>query len=217
MCRRARLRLSGWGGIQITPDGNVSDPDRAFDQRIGYWIPLEATDRLNLSMKLTWPAEGFFEASYDPDARWKIACRWDEVEQKRKQAADAYEISRRSLVDRVMEVLKEEQKCRVRMKDGSEMMISEWIDDEASVDVDPLFVTLSDRIAVGLVEPREVKSQAELELQLKSYQSAAKSAGARARVLVRLSADAKDDVFRTSLKGLANQGFGSVGMTRFPK
>jgi biopolymer transport protein ExbD len=103
------------------------------------------------------------------------------------------------------------------MKDGSEVTISNWTDDQATVDVDPLFVTLSDKIAVGLVEPGENKSLAELEHELKSYQSAAKSAGARARVLVRLSADAKDDVFRTSLKALATQGFLSVEMTRSPK
>lgn len=210
----ATLRVAG--GVATT-DGTVSDLDRALDQRIGYWVPLEATDRLNLSIKLTWPTDGFFDASYDPDAGWKIACRWDEAEQKRKQAADAYEISRRSLLDRVLEVLKEKEKCRVRMKDGSEVTISNWTDDQATVDVDPLFVTLSDKIAVGLVEPGENKSLAELEQELKSYQSAAKSAGVRARVLVRLSADAKDEVFRTSLKALSSQGFLSVEMTRSPK
>jgi hypothetical protein len=208
----ATLRVAG---ILFTPDGNVSAPDIASDVRVGYWVPLEATDRLTLSMKLTWPAEGFFEASYDPDGGWKIASRWDETKPKRKGAADAYEISRRSLLDRVIEVLKEKQKCRLRMTNGFEVTISDGTDDQAPLD--PLVINLSEQIAVGLVEPREIKSEAELELQLKSYQSAAKAAGERARVLVRLSADAKDEVFRTSLKALADQGFSHFEIARTPK
>jgi hypothetical protein len=97
---------------------------------------------------------------------------------------------------------------------GLEVTISIWPDDRAPGDVDPLFVTLSDKIAVGLVEPGENKSLAEIEQELMIYQAAAKSAGGSARVLVRLSGDAKDDVFRTSLKALANQGFAKVGITQ---
>jgi hypothetical protein len=205
----ATLRVAG--GL-VTPDGTVSNPETAFDRRIGYWIPLEATDRMSLSMKLSYPSEGFFEASYDPDAGWKIACRWEVAKQDRKEAADAYEIGRPPLLDRVLEVLKDKENCRIRMKDGFELTISEWTDDKAAGD--PLFVTLSDKIAVGWVEPGENKSLAETEQELKSYQAAARSAGESARVLVRFGTETTDGVFRTALKALANEGFAKVGITQ---
>lgn len=191
-------------GSLITPEGRVNNPDNTAEQRIGYWINLEATDTFSIKTKLTWPCEGEFEATYTPDSQWKTSFRWDSSKQNKKEPADAYEISRRSLLKRVLEVLKEQETCLVRLKQNLDIDITMDGGNE-DAEIEPLYAVLSDKIVVGIGAAAEVKTPMEFERLLELYTAAARAAAVRPEMLLRVDASTDDHIFRATLNALANQ------------
>ncbi|MDB2674136.1 hypothetical protein N9Y81_04205 [Akkermansiaceae bacterium] len=114
-------------GTMLTQEGDKDDPESAVVHRLGYWLDLEATETLSILIKTTWPSVGSFEATYDPDAKWKTTFHWAEAEQHRRKPADAYEITRRSLSKRVAKVLGKKDLCVIRFEDGGDLLAKKFL------------------------------------------------------------------------------------------
>ena len=199
-------------GALSTVDGTVSTPENAVEQRIGYWITLEATDKLSMDANLTWPCKGEFKATYDPDAKWKISFRWEIAEQDKVLPADAYEISRRSLLKQTLEVLENQDMCLIRLKHGLdvEVTFSKGFQD---FELEPVYAALSDKIVVGSGDNAEAKTFREFERLVELYAEAAViSDSVEPRVVVQVDAGTDDQVFRATLSILARQGFRRIGL-----
>jgi hypothetical protein len=116
----ATLRVAG---ILYTPEGRENSPENASDHRIGYWAQMKATDRLRLSVKLTYPAKGEFLGTYDPDNGWQTSCVFEVADQIRKDPADVYEVSRSPLVPQIRHVLETKEDCIVRLKSRRDLTV----------------------------------------------------------------------------------------------
>lgn len=202
------LRVSG---ALHTADGIVNLPDNAYDQRIGYWVTLQATDRLRMEAPLTYPAKGKFVGNYDPDNGWQTSCTFEVADQNRREPADAYEIMRGSLLKQVLEVLKTKQECVVRLQTPQcfrqNLPVRKWIDGGAN-EIEPLELTLTDKIVRGIGEGRTEVTLQELQRELELYGDAAMTTQVRADVRLRVQPDTDDEIFRSTLTALGRESLG---------
>ena len=163
-------------GALVTAKGTVNLPEGARDQRIGYWVTLQSTDRLRIEVTLTYPAKGKFAGTYDPDNAWQTSCAFEVADQDRREPADAYEIMRGSLLKQVLEVLKTKQECVVRLQSSQSfrqnLPVRKWIDGDAN-GIEPLELSLTDKIVRGVGEGRTGVSLLEFQRELELYGDAA--------------------------------------------
>jgi hypothetical protein len=192
----------------VTPEGRVNRPEGASDRRIGYWIQLRATDRAQIAVKLTYPAKGEFLGTYDPDNGWQTSCAFREPDQSRKNPADAYEISRDSLLKQVRAILRAKKDCRVRLKSRIDLTVRMWPPGE--VESEPLRLILSDKIVLGVEEGRKELTPQELKRNLEVYCDAAMAAQTQSHVRMSVRNDTDDKLFRTTLTALAEEHLGVV-------
>lgn len=89
-------------GRSITADGKTENNfDDGSEWHIGYWVPLESTDRFSISIRTNAPSRDSFSATYDPDHAWRTTLVFH-GEQRDLPPADVYEISRKPLVDQII-------------------------------------------------------------------------------------------------------------------
>ena len=196
-------------GTMLTQEGGEDDPESALNFRLGYWVDLEATESFSILVKTTWPDAGMFSADYDPDAKWKTSFRWEQAGQDRKKPADAYEITRKSLLKRVTTVLEKQEECLIRFESGEEIVAKKFanIDDGESF---PFVVSVTDKIQLkgangwGDRELRELKRDLELEL------AAGVVSQTRMQVILEIQPGTEDRVFREVLKALAAELISNV-------
>lgn len=193
----------------LTQEGTVNSPGEAYERRIGYWVELKATDRLRIAMKLVWPCKGEFTGTYDPDNGWQTSCAFEVADQDRRDPADAYEITRSSLLTRVLDVLRAKDECIVRLQSPQcyrlNFTVRKWPPRDAS-EIEPLEIEVTNKIVLGVGEGRREVTPQELERNLDMYGQAAMAAEARADVRMRIHEGADDKVFRSALNALAQEG-----------
>jgi len=197
-------------GVLVTPQGRVNLPEGASDRRIGYWVQLRATDRAQITVKLTDPAKGEFLGTYDPDNGWQTSCAFREPDQSRKNPADAYEISRDSLLKQVRAILRAKKDCIVRLKSRIDLTVRMW--PPAEVESEPLWLILSDKIEEG----RKELTPQELKRNLEVYCDAAMAAQTQSHVRISVRNDTDDKLFRTTLTALAEEHLGVVYLDEYP-
>lgn len=200
-------------GALHTADGVVNEPDRAYDSRIGYWVELRATDRFQAEIDLTSPEKGRFTATYDPDHRWQTSCTFEVADQDRRKPADAYEISRGSLLQEVRDVLGTKDESLVRLESRTDIVVNTW-SPKAGSEIDPLVLTVTDKMLLGTDDGKKEQTPQELKWALRQYRSAAKTTGVVARVKMHVAEDADDRVFRAALNALADEDFRVVFLAR---
>ncbi len=196
-------------GALLTSKGTVNVPKRASDQRIGYWIKMKSTDRFRIAVTLRYPSKGDFLGTYDPDNGWQTSCTFEKPDQDRRDSADAYEISRDSLLGRVREVLGTKDECVIRLTSRMNLKLQKWQAPEV-VKIEPLAVTLTGKIELGLEEDRRAVTTQELERNLELYCDAARSAGVLSQVQLVVSDDTDDKIFRSALGCLSKYFQGAV-------
>ena len=128
-----------------------------------------------------------------------------------KQSADAYEISRRSLLKRVLKVLGDQDSCLVRLKHGFDLRVTSS-DGDLDAEIGSLYATLSDKIVVGSAANAEAKSPLEFERLVELYNAAARAAAVEPKVVVQVDEGADDQIFREALSALARQDYRSIGL-----
>lgn len=200
-------------GALITPEGTVNRPEDAHDHRIGYWVHMRATDRIQIKTKLTYPAKGQFAGTYDPDNGWQTSCAFDVADQDRREPADAYEITRNSLVRRVREVLGTQKECVVRLESRIDIAVRKWLPRDGA-EVEPLELRLSDKIILGVGEGTRERTPQELARDLNMYTTAAMAANAAPRVRLHVTSNTDDRVFRATLNALADESFAVAYLAR---
>lgn len=191
-------------GATSTAKGRVDIPEQPLDFRIGWWLPLEATDRLSIKIEMEYPATGSFQVTYGPDARWEIASNLKNSKPVRPEPVDAYEITRRSLHKKVIDVLQKQDACRVGMRGGMTLRL-EKEDPQPEAEFEPLRVRIgADKIAVGPPDSPTFLTSPELIHHVTAYQGAARSAGVEPRVTIQTTPDSSDTLFRELLGVLAD-------------
>lgn len=195
-------------GALLTAEGTVNLPEEARDQRIGYWVTLQSTDRLRIEVTLTYPAKGKFVGTYDPDNGWQTSCAFEVADQNRREPADAYEVMRGSLLKQVLEVLKTKQECVVRLQSPQcfrlNLAVQKWVDRDPN-EIEPFDLSLTDVVVRGSGEGKAEISLQELQRDLEMYGNVAMSAQVRADVRVRVQPDTDDKLFRSTLTALARE------------
>ena len=192
-------------GALFSPEGMTESVEDAIDHRLGYWIALEATDRLSISAETFSPSEGQFQATYDPGRGWGSSFDW-KGKRAPERRADAYEISRKSLVKRVTGVLAQQEKCLIRFEDGGEMTATRF---SKAGDGDALTVRLevSDKVVlIGESGVREKLVGREVGGRLELAIAVANVAGVLSQVVMEVTDETDDGIFRAALKAARGAG-----------
>lgn len=198
-------------------DGRVmDDPDRTSDQSVGFWLPMETTDTMSISLALEHPDQGRIQADYDPGTGWRTTSDLKDARSSAEDAppADAYELTRKSLLARVLQVLEEKPECIVRKWHNPDIKIVRLPEDFWEDDSIPLEVRLADRILVGVggyeVDPFQ------LERHFEMYAQAAMGAGTAPRVEVYIGKYATDARFREFLAAIRRVDIRHVYLVKDP-
>ena len=192
------------GMLCVADDLWVDDPTRIFEEPIGHWIPMEATDRFAVRIQWLIPDRGLFIAGYDPDDGWHSSYERSAAEEPKevKPPADAYELTRKSLLTRVLQVLEQKPECVVRKQNGPDLKIVRLPENIWEEQDQPLQVRLTDRILLGCAEGSKENTPAELRQNFEMYCKAASSAAELPRVLVHIGKYATEARFREFLAAI---------------
>lgn len=197
------------------PDGRQVDvPEGSSDESVGFWLPMEATDTMSISLAFEHPDQGRFQADYSPDTGWRTTFDLKDARSQQKAPADAYELTRKSLLARVLQVLEEKPKCVVRKRNNPDIEIVRLPEGFWKEDIPPLIVSLTDRILVGVGDYEVDRYQ--LEHHFEMYLSAARSAGVSPQVLVRIGKHATDKRFRDFLAAVRTENIRHVYLVKDP-
>jgi hypothetical protein len=136
-----------FGMICVADDPLADDPTRIYEEPIGHWIPMEATDRFAVRIQSLFPDRGLFIARYDPDDGWHSAYERSDAEepQEVKPPADAYELTRKSLLACVLQVLEKKPECVVRKRNDIDLKLARPPEGFWEDEVEPMPVRLADR------------------------------------------------------------------------
>jgi hypothetical protein len=139
--------VKGSGMTCVADDLWVDDPTRIEEEPIGHWIPMEATDRFAVRIQSLFPDRGLFIARYDPDDGWSSAYELSDAEKPKevKPPADAYELTRKSLLARVLQVLEQKPECVVRKRNDIDLKLARPPEGFWEDEVEPMQVRLADR------------------------------------------------------------------------
>lgn len=186
------------------PGGPVDDTTRILEDPIGHWIPMEATDRLAVRIQLLYPDRGLFTARYDPDDGWCSAYELPEAAETKPSdpPADAYELTRKSLLARVLQVLEQKPECVVRTRSNPDLKFARIPEGFWDREIEPLQVSLTDVIRIGYGESGAEADSNALVRTFEMYCSAASSARASPRVVVHIGKHASDQRFREFLAAI---------------
>jgi hypothetical protein len=192
-------------GMSCGADGEwADDPTRIDEEPIGHWIPMESTDRFAVRIQSLIPDRGLFVASYDPDRGWHSSYELSDAEEPKevKPPADAYELTRKSLIARVLQVLEKKPECVVRKQNDIDLKLARPPEGFWEDEVEPMLVILADRILVGSGGASKELDPSQLQRYFEMYLSAAISAQAAPRVLVQVGKHATDARFRDFLAAI---------------
>jgi hypothetical protein len=198
-------------------DGRVmDDPDRSSDWPVGFWLPMEATDTMSITLALEHPDRGRIQADYDPDTGWRTTSDLKDAKSPAEDAppADAYELTRKSLLARVLQVLEEKPECVVRKRHWPDIKIARLPEDFLEEDSIPLLVRLADRILVGVGDYEVDPFQ--LERHFEMYAQAAMGAGTAPQVVVHIGKYATDARFREFLAAIRRVDIRPVYLVKDP-
>ena len=204
-------------GSIATPDGTESDFSNPYDFRIGPWIDLEATDTFSIRGRLEAPFEGEIKIDYNPDEKWKLAFTIKASGPQKPKRADAYELTRKSLLKRVLKVLEEKKSCSIRLIELPDVTghPARNFDDE---DFAPVKIMIGNEISIENESAAfEKMNEHQLKRYLEIHKGAADISGFKAIVILHLKPTAGDRDFREVLRGISEAGIGKIYLSRDPE
>lgn len=190
--------------VKVSRNRNPDDAQTAPQARdireegLGYWIALAPEDTFSMTLNMNYPDRVRMQLDYSPDSGWRTSSQLLKVPEQdaRAHPADAYELTRKSLLERVRAVLQEKPECVVRRRnDGIDLRIAP-VPADPDPELYPLLVSLSDRMFARLGSAREELDHVQLDQRLKMYLSADQGAEVKPLVWLFVTSATEDARFR---------------------
>ena len=180
--------------------GSQSDYSNLRERIIGHWIDLEDTDQLLIKGQLNAPNPGSYQISYDPDDQWKMSLNLEKERPGTRERADAYFSSRKPLLGRVTEVLKEKDECLVRVSNWLDILVTSKKADPFENFVPYRVILGEEFVVVDESGSTRKVSLPELRRDLKIHKEATEISGSVAEILITFGSKPTDELFRSCLE-----------------